>query len=327
MRADRLLNLLLLLQNRGKMSSRQLAELLEVSERTIVRDIEALSAAGIPVYAERGSRGGWVLADSYRTNLTGMRPEEIISLLLTNHNELLKDLGIQGDFQAAYQKLLAAAPAPIRQDAELIRERLHIDGAGWHASEEAFPWLSAVQEAVWSQRKLRIRYRKEEGGTEGITERITERIIHPLGLIAKRNVWYVAAQQESNGELRTFRISRMEEAALLDETFVRPDGFDLAAYWEQSTTRFKSDLPRYVARMRTNEAGLNRLRKERFIKVLHVEGPDNQGQILAEIDLQTLDWACGVILRIGRDVEVLEPQELRDRVISEAQTILALYHH
>lgn len=317
MRADRLLNLLLLLQNRGKMSSRQLAELLEVSERTIVRDIEALSAAGIPVYAERGSRGGWVLADSYRTNLTGMRPEEIVSLLLANHNELLKDLGIQGDFQAAYQKLLAAAPAPIRQDAELILERLHIDGAGWHASEEAFPWLSAVQEAVWAQRKLRIRYRKEEG--------ITERIIHPLGLVAKRNVWYVAAEQEPDGELRTFRISRLEEASLLDETFMRPEGFDLAAYWEQSTARFKSELPRYVARVRTTEAGLDRLRKERFIKVLQVENSDNQGQILAEVDLQTLDWACGVILRIGRDAEVLEPQELRERVISEAQAILALY--
>ncbi|MDU0328847.1 YafY family protein [Paenibacillus sp. 3LSP] len=319
MRADRLLNLLLLLQNRGKMSSRQLAELLEVSERTIVRDIEALSAAGIPVYAERGSRGGWVLADSYRTNLTGMRPEEIVSLLLANHNELLKDLGIQGDFQAAYQKLLAAAPAPIRQDAELIRERLHIDGAGWHASEEAFPWLSAVQEAVWAQRKLRIRYRKEEG--------ITERIIHPLGLVAKRNVWYVAAEQEPDGELRTFRISRLEEASLLDETFMRPEGFDLAAYWEQTTARFKSELPRYVARVRTTEAGLDRLRKERFIKVLQVENSDNQGQILAEVDLQTLDWACGVILRIGRDAEVLEPQELRERVISEAQAILALYGH
>lgn len=317
MRADRLLNLLLLLQNRGKMSSRQLAELLEVSERTISRDIEALSAAGIPVYAERGSRGGWVLADSYRTNLTGMRPEEVVSLLLTNHNELLKDLGIQGDFQAAYQKLLAAAPASIRQDAELIRERIHIDGASWHASEEAFPWLSTVQEAVWAQRKLRIRYRKEED--------VVERIVRPLGLIAKRNVWYVAAEQEPDGELRTFRISRLEEASLLEETFVRPVGFDLAAYWEQSTSRFKSELPRYLARVRTTEAGLNRLRRERFTKVLHAEGPDTQGQFLAEVDLQTLDWACGVILGGGREVEVLEPLELRVRVMAEVQAVLTLY--
>ncbi|MGP0587289.1 helix-turn-helix transcriptional regulator [Paenibacillus timonensis] len=317
MRADRLLNLLLLLQNRGKMSSRQLAERLEVSERTIARDIEALSAAGIPVYAERGSRGGWVLAESYRTNLTGMRPEEIISLLLTNHNELLKDLGIQGDFQAAYQKLLAAAPAPIRQDAELIRERIHIDGAGWHASKEAFPWLSAVQEAVWTQRKLQIRYRKEED--------VAQRIVRPLGLIAKRNVWYLAAEQDPDGELRTFRISRLEEASILEETFIRPDGFDLAAYWEQSTTRFKSELPRYLARVRTTESGLNRLRRERFIKVNHADGPDDQGWIQAEVDFQTLDWACGVVLAGGRDIEVLDPPELRERVRAEAQAIVALY--
>lgn len=317
MRADRLLNLLLLLQNQGKMSSRQLAELLEVSERTIARDIEALSAAGIPVYAERGSRGGWVLADSYRTNLTGMRPEEIVSLLLTNHNELLKDLGIQGDFQAAYQKLLAAAPAPVRQDAELIRERIHLDGAGWHAPKEAFPWLSAVQEAVWTERKLDIRYRKEA--------EVVQRIVRPLGLIAKRNVWYLAAEQEPDSEFRTFRISRLEEVRLRDETFVRPDGFDLAAYWEQSTARFKSELPRYVARVRTTEAGLNRLHKERFIKVLHTEGPDNQGRIQAEVDLQTLDWASGVILAGGREMEVLEPPELRERVLAELRAILALY--
>ncbi|WP_068783566.1 helix-turn-helix transcriptional regulator [Paenibacillus phocaensis] len=317
MRADRLLTILLLLQNRGKMSSRQLAERLEVSERTIARDIEALSAAGIPVYAERGSRGGWVLADSYRTNLTGMRPEEIVSLLLTNHNELLKDLGIQGDFQTAYQKLLAAAPAPIRQDAELIRERIHIDGAGWHASKEAVPWLSAVQEAVWAERKLSIRYRKEED--------VTQRIVRPLGLIAKRDVWYLAAEQEPEGKLRTFRISRLEEAHVLDETFVRPSDFDLEAYWEQSTARFKSELPRYLARVRATETGLNRLRRERFVNVLHVEGPDKQGQHLMEVDLQTLDWACGVILRGGRDVEVLEPSELRERVTAEARAILALY--
>ncbi|MGG6311892.1 helix-turn-helix transcriptional regulator [Paenibacillus macerans] len=317
MRADRLLSILLLLQNQGKMSSRQLAQRLEVSERTIARDVEALSTAGIPVYAERGSRGGWVLADSYRTNLTGMRPEEIVSLLLTSHSDLLGDLGIQGHFQAAYQKLLAVTPAPIRQDAELIRERIHIDGAGWHASKEAFPWLSIVQEAVWGQRKLRIRYRKEDG--------TVERTIRPLGLVAKRNVWYVAAEQEPDGELRTFRVSRLEEARLLEETFERPAGFDLAAYWEQSTARFKSELPRYPARVKTTEPRLNRLRQERFIKVLHTEEPDNRGWILADVDFQTLDWACGVILAGGRDIEALEPPELRARVGSEARAILSLY--
>lgn len=317
MRADRLLSIMLLLQNRGKMSSRQLAELLEVSERTIARDIEALSAAGIPVYAERGSRGGWVLAESYRTNLTGMRPEEIVSLLLTSHSELLGDLGIQGHFNAAYQKLLAASPATIRQDAELIRQRIHIDGAGWHASDEAFPWLSTVQEAVWTQQKLRIRYRKDD--------ETVERLIRPLGLIAKRNVWYVAAEQEHGGELRTYRISRLEQAVLLEETFERPAEFNLANYWEQSNASFKARLPRYPARVTIKEPRLNRLRRERYAKVLHAEQPDDRGYVKAEIEFQTLDSACEIILACGREIEVLAPPELRERVMAEARAICGLY--
>ncbi|MGZ7444623.1 helix-turn-helix transcriptional regulator [Paenibacillus sp. TH7-28] len=317
MRADRLLAILLLLQNRGKMSSRHLAKELEVSERTIGRDMEALSTAGIPVYAERGSQGGWMLAESYRTNLTGMRPEEIVSLLLTSHNELLGDLGIQGHFQTAYQKLLAASPAPVRQDAELIRQRIHIDGAGWHASGEAFPWLSAVQEAVWAQRKLRIRYRKDDVAVE--------RTLLPLGLIAKRSVWYLAAAQEDGGEMRTYRISRLEDAQLLAETFERPADFDLAEYWEQSTADFKSRLPRYPARVNVKEPRLDRLRRERYTKVLHVEKPDEQGFVKADIEFETLESACEIVLAYGPEVEVLEPPELRERVKREAEAVFRLY--
>ncbi|MGG2995931.1 YafY family protein [Paenibacillus macerans] len=317
MRADRLLAILLLLQNRGKMSSRHLAKELEVSERTIGRDMEALSAAGIPVYAERGAQGGWALAESYRTNLTGMRPEEIVSLLLTSHNELLGDLGIQGHFQTAYQKLLAASPAPIRQDAELIRQRIHIDGAGWHASGEAFPWLATVQEAVWAQRKLRIRYRKEDVAVE--------RTLLPLGLIAKRSVWYLAAAQEDSGEMRTYRISRLEDAQLLAETFARPAGFNLAEYWERSTADFKSRLPRYPARVNVKEPRLDRLRRERYAKVLHAAKPDEQGFVTADIEFQTLESACEIVLACGPEARVLEPPELRERVRREAEAIFQLY--
>lgn len=316
MRADRLLSILLLLQNQGKMSTRHLAEQLEVSERTITRDLEALSASGIPVYAERGSQGGWILAESYRTNLTGMRREEVISLLLTHHSGLLGDLGIQEHFQSAYQKLLAASPAPIRQDAEMIRERIHIDGAGWHASEETFPWLSLVQEAVWTQRKLWIRYKKDH--------EVAERVIHPLGLIAKRNVWYVAA--ERTGELRTYRISKLEEARLLEERFERPEGFNLAVYWEQSTVSFKSRLPRYPAQVRITESRLRRLQRERYAKVLRVE-PDasDDGFVRADIEFQTLESACELILACGSEIEVLEPAELREQVMFEAKAIWNKY--
>ncbi|MEF2967479.1 WYL domain-containing protein [Paenibacillus sp. M1] len=325
MRADRLLSILLLLQNEGKLSSRSLAEKLEVSERTIVRDMDALSAAGIPVYAERGPSGGWMLAENYRTSLTGMNQEEILSLLLTRHSAMLGELGIKpGHFETAYQKLLASSPASVRQDAELIRERLHIDGAGWHASNETFPWLATVQEAVWSGRKLEMRYKKSEEKEKdpGSSPR---RTVHPLGLVAKRNVWYLVA--EEGGELKTFRISRLTEARVLDEVFRRPPGFCLGEYWERSTAEFKSRLPRYPAQVRIAERRLSRLQRERYAKVLHAEPCDDgpAGWVRAVIEFHTLESACEILLACGGEAEALGPPELRERLRDEAAAIAALY--
>lgn len=314
MRADRLLSILLLLQNHRKMSSRQLAEQLEVSERTIFRDIESLCSSGIPIYAERGSQGGWVLAESYRTNLTGMSEHEISSLLISNYSTLLGDLGIQKHFNSAYQKLLSSTPDVIRRDAERIRQRIHIDGVGWHPSDEAFPWLSTVQEAVWSEQKLDMVYKKDDA--------TVMRIVHPLGLVAKRNVWYMIA--ESEGISRTYRISRIIEAKLLPDTFERPIDFNLAEYWEQSTLKFKSNLPKYPAQARLTEARLIRLKQERYVKVLHIE-QDEPGFVIADLEFHTLESAGEILLSCGRDVQVLMPLELREHVIAEAAAICSLY--
>ncbi|SDE96673.1 Predicted DNA-binding transcriptional regulator YafY, contains an HTH and WYL domains [Fontibacillus panacisegetis] len=314
MRADRLLSILLLLQNNRKMSSRQLAEKLEVSERTIFRDIESLCSAGIPIHAERGSQGGWVLAESYRTNLTGMSEHEISSLLISNYSSLLDDLGIQKHFDSAYQKLLSSTPDVIRRDADITRQRIHIDGVGWHKSEEAFPWLSTVQEAVWSGQKLEVVYKKDDAAVT--------RIVHPLGLVAKRNVWYMVA--ESEGNPRTYRISRIIEARLLNETFERPDHFNLAQFWEQSTLEFKSNLPKYPARVRLTEARLIRLKQERYVKILHTK-QDSPGFVVADLEFHTLESAGEILLSCGRDAQVLTPFELREHIIAEAAAICSLY--
>ncbi|MNW42948.1 HTH domain protein [compost metagenome] len=314
MRADRLLSILLLLQNNRKMSSRQLAEKLEVSERTIFRDIESLCSAGIPIHAERGSQGGWVLAESYRTNLTGMSEHEISSLLISNYSTLLDDLGIQKHFDSAYQKLLSSTPDAIRRDADITRQRIHIDGVGWHKSEEAFPWLSTVQEAVWSEQKLDIVYKKDDA--------TVKRIVHPLGLVAKRNVWYMVA--ESEGAPRTYRISRLIEARLLNETFERPDHFNLAGFWEQSTLEFKSNLPKYSAQVRLTESRLTRLKQERYVKLLHIK-QDSPGFVVADLEFHTLESAGEILLSCGRDAQVLKPFELREYVIAEAAAICSLY--
>ncbi len=298
------------------MTSRELANKLEVSERTIFRDMEALSTSGIPVYAERGSGGGWLLSEGYRTNLTGMKAEEILSLLLTNPSNLLDDLGIKDHFDAAFQKLLAASPAAIKINAEMVRQRILVDGAGWHQSKESFEHLSTVQEAVWEERQLSIKYRRDE--------ETVERIVNPLGIVAKRNVWYLIA--ESSGDMRTYRISRLTDATTLEERFERPDDFDLEQYWEQSTQQFKKNLPRYPARLRLHQKLHSRIGQERYAKILCTEEASDASEWSElDIEFQTLNSACEIILSYGSLVEVLAPEELRVKVVSEVRATAAIY--
>lgn len=317
MRADRLVYILLTMQQYGKTTARQLAEKLEVSERTVLRDMEALSAAGIPVIADRGSNGGWYLSEGYRTQLTGLNKGELQSLLVASPSAALADLGMHADYDSAFLKLLASLPPALRQDAEFTRQRLHVDGAGWHESGEACPHLPIVHSAVWEQRKLAFRYDKDEAGTE--------RIVQPLGLVAKGSTWYaVAALPGEGGGLRSYRISRVKEARLLNETFERPGDFELSAYWAESTAAFKANLPRYPAVLRINERLLQRIRMARYAKIVRTEHADD-GWLLADIEFQALDSACEYVLGLGAQIEVLEPAELRAAVIAQAKEIVALY--
>jgi len=345
MRADRLVSILLLLQNHGRMTARELADRLEVSERTIHRDMEALSMAGVPVFAERGTNGGWSLAEGYRTNLTGMKPSELQSLLLASPALPLYDLGMQESLEAARQKLLAASPEEARKDAKHVRQRIHIDGAGWHQSTETFPFLPVVQEAVWQDRALAIRYQRgypEASSPQSQDSRraaaeepsrspqpaaaeatdTVERTVHPLGLVAKRSTWYMVAQVGE--DIRTYRISRLTDARMLEQTFVRPQGFDLAAYWEQSTAAFQSSLPRYPARIRMLEQLLPRLMQERYIQIKSTQ-PAEREWVEAFVHFHTLESACEKVLAYGPRIVVLEPEELRARVAEEAAAILRLY--
>jgi predicted DNA-binding transcriptional regulator YafY len=315
MRADRLLHILLLLQNQGRLTTRQLAAQLEVSERTIARDMEALSMAGIPVYAERGAHGGWRLSEQYRTRLTGMKPDELVSLFISGQEKALEDLGIRRHFDSAIQKLLSSAPATVRRSAEDVRAKLHIDGAGWHQADEQCPCLPVIQEAVWQERLLSITYIRA-GEPE-------ERTVSPLGLVAKRGVWYLVAVTEHG--MRTFRISRLAAAEMKEESFERPAGFQLAQYWEQSMAEFKVTLPRYPAKLRFQEGLLDGLSRTRYVKLLHMVQTGQE--IEAEVEFNTMESACGIILGFGPGMEVLGPQELRSRVCEQAAAIAALYQN
>ncbi|TMV49665.1 YafY family transcriptional regulator [Paenibacillus mesophilus] len=315
MRADRLISILLLLQNQKQMTSKQLADKLEVSERTVHRDMEALSAAGIPVYSERGSQGGWRLTEGYRTNLTGLKSEELSSLLLAGSIHLLRDLGKQADYEAAYQKIWAAMPDTLKHDAEFTRQRIHIDGAGWHETLETSTCLPTIQEAVWAERKLAITY---ERGVE-----LVERVIQPLGLVAKRSTWYVVAETE--GDLRTYRVSRIHSAAMTDEAFRRPEPFDLASYWKQSMERFTADLPKYPATIGLKQTALQRIRQERYVKIIATAPWKREGWTEAEAEFNTLESACEICLAFGPELIVLAPAELRERVLGQAAAIVNLY--
>src|SRR5215212_9732508 len=222
MRADRLLSILLLLQTHRRMTAGALAQRLEVSRRTVHRDMEALSMAGVPVYAERGAGGGWVLPDSFRTDLTGLTESEIQALFVSMPTRLLADLGLAQASDAALVKLLAALPSVARRDAEQVRQRIHVDGAGWHQSAETVPALATLQEAVWIDRRVRLNYRRGDGSA-------VERVVDPLGLVAKGRLWYLVAGVD--GEPRTYRISRVEAAEILDEPASRTPDFDLATFW------------------------------------------------------------------------------------------------
>lgn len=317
MRADRLLSILLLLQVHRRVTARELAARLEVSPRTIHRDMEALGMAGVPVVAERGSQGGWSLMEEYRTNLTGLNKDEAQALFLIQPSRMLADLGFEKASDAALIKLLAALPAAQRDDAEYARQRIHVDLSGWHRADESIACLPLIQQAVWQGRKLRFVY--DRGPCAA-----AERVVDPLGLVAKGSAWYLVAAVD--GDLRSYRVSRIAQATLLDEPCARPKAFDLAAFWEASAASFKASLPRYQATLRVAPQVFPRLGfAGRFARIEHTGEPDREGWIEVQVRFDVEEMAVEYALSFGPCVEVIAPEGLRDKVIEMARRVIAFY--
>ncbi|HEX2910083.1 MAG TPA: YafY family protein [Chloroflexia bacterium] len=317
MRADRLLSILMLLQVKRHQTAREIARRLEVSERTVHRDMEALSAAGIPVVAERGTGGGWRLLESYQTNLNGLNLAEINSLFLSQPDQLLADLGLNQASEAALLKLLAALPTVQRQTAEYARQRIYIDSGGWNEHQEATTMLPVLQDAVWQERKVSMLYRRND-------ETAVERVIDPLGLVAKGTVWYLVGAVE--GEIRSYRVSRVEKATLLEESCQRPAEFDLAAYWKESASQFRANLPVYYATLRVRQAMVPRLRYNvRYARIEKIEEPLGGEWAKVTIRFQSEGEACEYVSGFGPDMLVVEPASLREKVVKQAEELLKLY--
>jgi predicted DNA-binding transcriptional regulator YafY len=326
MRASRLVSVLLLLQTRGRMTAQQLAETLEVSVRTIYRDIGSLSASGVPVYGDAGPAGGYQLLGGYRTRLTGLTAVEAQALSLAGLPAAAAELGLGSPLAGAQLKLQAALPAELRDQAAVVAERFHVDASGWYQESDRVPYLATVADAVWRQRRIEISYSRWAAPAE------VTRILDPHGIVMKAGSWYLIArhQGQAGPALRTYRISQILSVTTLGESFEREPGFHLADHWEASVSGFHAWLQTGEATIRLSAAGRRRMRAQLSPAVSQaVEAtatdPDQDGWITAVVPTESSERALTEFLSLGTDLEILAPAELRDAMATTARTLAARY--
>lgn len=324
MRADRLLQIMMLLQARGRMTAHDLSEELEVSERTIYRDIEALNMAGVPVMAERGPGGGCTLPDEYRTDLTGLTESEVRGLFLSAVPGPLAELGLGKAVEAAMLKIVASLPAAHRQDVERARGRVHVDTAEWFRPEEPVPHLRLIEEAVWEETSLLITYRRADGVR-------VRRYVNPYGLVAKAGVWYVVCSMR--GKVFAYRVSRIRSAEKTYDHFKRPDDFNLGEYWQRWCGEFEKSVPRYNVTVRVRPDFVP------MLPILFGEGVNSlidgaEGDrdevgtrecITLTLIFESFQAALAHSLSLGTGAEVVEPEEMRRAVLDMASRVVDQY--
>jgi predicted DNA-binding transcriptional regulator YafY len=319
MRASRLLSLLILLQLRGRMSAEALAAEFEVSVRTIYRDIDQLSAAGVPVYAERGRNGGFALHDGYRTRLTGFTPAEAEALLLAGMGPAAADLGVGAEAAAAQLKLLASLPPDTGASAQRVAQRFHLDPVNWYSRAEASEILPAVANAVWGERRIRVRYESWRD--------LVDRELDPLGLVLKAGVWYLVAAVK--GQARTYRVSNIQALEVLSAKGERPARFDLARYWASWSRDFEARMFSARALVKLSPLGRRILRDVSPVASEAAEAQHSPakpaGWVKAQIPIESVALAARQLLRLGAEVEVLAPLTLRAAIAREAANVTALY--
>jgi len=313
MRASRLVSIILLLQARGRLTAAQLAKELEVSVRTVYRDVESLHAAGIPLYGDAGHRGGYQLLEGYRTQLTGLSAEEAKALSLSGLPGPAAELGLGSVLAAAQLKVQAALPPALAEQLGATAKKFHLDAIGWYAQAGDTPFLSAVADAIWRGAALRVRYRRWKAPTD------VDRRLEPYGLVLKAGRWYLVAAPGP----RTYRVDQILDLAVLEESFTIPESFSLAGYWRSYTAEFLAGLHQADAVVRLSRAAASRLtgRDADALAATGVQEPD--GWTRAVLPIESIDLAISRFLT--PDVEVLEPPDLRAQVAARARAIAALY--
>jgi predicted DNA-binding transcriptional regulator YafY len=310
MKSDRLLAMLLLLQARGRLAASAVAKELEVSERTVYRDVDSLSAAGVPVFSERGARGGIVLAAGYRAALTNLGDQEVRALFISASNPIA-DLGLGGSLARSLEILAGALPETKRRSAERARDRIYIDAKRWMQADQPREHLAALQRAIWQDLRIELHYRDR-------TEKVTRRMAEPLGLVAKAGIWYLAARY--GAEMRVFRAERIIEVRVTDERFAWPPEFNLEQFWHDWSAALADRTPRYAVTLRLHDetAGIRDA-------LGWFEARFDAGGSVAHVSYPGPEVALGDVLAHGGRVEVLEPAELRDRVMACARDVTERY--
>lgn len=317
MRASRLLSILILLQLRTRVTAEALAEEFEVSIRTIYRDIDELSAAGIPVYGDRGPGGGFALLDGYRTRLTGLTSEEAEAMVMIGLPAQAAALGLGAAAARAKGKLMASLTSAGGEDAGRMATRFHMDPVDWYRADEPARFLPAIARAVLDQRVVEMKYESWTG--------VRDWRIEPLGLVLKAGAWYVVGQ--GGGKARIFRVSNILEQTTLEDRFERPRDFDLADYWATELQRFETGLRPDGAQLLATREGLIRIGKlgaYALEAVRSAGAPDGNGWAALTLPIESVEQAALAILGLGAEVKVLEPSAVRDRLNELAREVAAL---
>jgi predicted DNA-binding transcriptional regulator YafY len=298
-----LVALLFLLQQRKRATAAELAAALEVSERTVYRDVEALLAAGVPLWTEQGRAGGIRLMDGWRSRLDGLTGREAAAIFALP--SLLADVGLGAALSAAQAKVLAGLPAEMREYASQVAARFHLDAPGWFQQVESASQLTVVAEAVASSRRLRVDYRR--------ASTTVTRELEPLGLVVKAGVWYLVGRVDA--DIRTYRVARIVSAAVLS-AFERPESFVLSAWWEQASARFEQSLLRETVQLRLNRHAVRALRSvtdpdAAAMAIATAGPPDDAGWREVSLEVESLPVATTQLLSLGVGVEVVAPEALR----------------
>jgi predicted DNA-binding transcriptional regulator YafY len=307
MRASRLLATLMLLQTRGRLSAPALAEQLQVSVRTVLRDVDQLSAAGVPIWAQAGRHGGIQLREGWRTQLTGLTAAEARSVFLAGLPGPAAELGLGEAMALAQLKLLAALPTEARTDAERTARAFHLDPTDWFRAATPPPLLQAVAGAVFERRRITLRYTS--------WSRVSEPTVEPLGLVLKAGEWYLAARPLQRSEPAAYRLAAIDRLEVLEASFAAPAGFELAAWWRQSTARFEAGVYTASATLLVTEEGFARLARlsPQVAQAAEdsAEPTDRDGWVLVRVPIESVAHAARELLRLGDQAEVLEPAALR----------------